>query len=234
MANQGLSFFSTTCRALIIGSSGAIGSALVKHLSNIIGADRVVGVSRIGDGLELLKPASIEAISNELDGNFRLIIDATGALEYDGIGPEKTLHAIDYDNMVNQFKVNAIGPALVLKNFEKFFPRTGKTVFASLSARVGSIGDNRLGGWISYRSSKAALNQIIKTASIELSRKYPECICVAIHPGTVKSKLTEKYIYRHDHVLPEEAASNIISVLNSLDCKDTGGFYDYAGRVIVW
>ena len=113
-------------------------------------------------------------------------------------------------------------------------PKDGVSIFASLSARVGSIQDNRLGGWVSYRASKAALNQIIKTASIEIARSYPESICVALHPGTVKSALTEKYLNTHDYVLPEIAAKNLMNVLTGLTPENSGGFFDYLGRPIPW
>ena len=229
-----LPFFTTNCRALIIGSSGTIGSALVELISGIIGPERVIGISRSKDGLDFFDSRAIEIASNKQQGFFRLIIDATGVLELEGIGPEKSLKSLEYENMVNLFKINAIGPAVLIKHFQKFLPREGKAVFATLSAKVGSTADNRLGGWISYRASKAALNQIVKTASIELARKHPELICVAIHPGTVRTKLSEKYITNYKHVLPAEAASNIIKVLSDLNPSDTGGFYDYLGRAMPW
>ena len=113
-----------------------------------------------------------------------------------------------------------------------FLPRTGKAVFVTLSARVGSIEDNRLGGWISYRASKAALNQVVKTASIEASRKNPQSLFMAIHPGTVKSKLTEKYLGNHKFVQPAEAAKNILQVIEQKGPGDTGGFYAFDGQKI--
>ena len=112
----------------------------------------------------------------------------------------------------------------------KFLPRTGKVVFATLSAKVGSVNDNRLGGWVSYRASKAALNQIVKTASIEALRKNPESLFIAIHPGTVFSKLSEKYVGNRPFVEPAVAAKNILKVIEEKDHEDTGGFFSYNGR----
>ena len=107
-------------------------------------------------------------------------------------------------------------------------------MFAALSARVGSIGDNRLGGWHSYRASKAALNQIIRGASIELARTHPHAVCLALHPGTVKTGLSAKYIGRHPAVEPAEAATNILRVIDGLGPERTGSFFDWAGREIPW
>ena len=107
-------------------------------------------------------------------------------------------------------------------------------VFAALSARVGSIGDNRLGGWYSYRTAKAALNQMIHTAAIELSRKRPESVCVALHPGTVATPFTEKYLGRHPSVTPQEAAQNLLAVLDGLGPRDTGLFFDWQGERVAW
>ena len=116
----------------------------------------------------------------------------------------------------------------------KFLPKKGKSVIVSLSARVGSISDNRLGGWVSYRSSKAALNQIVKTASIELSFKFPESICVALHPGTVESTLTQSYSSRYEVISPSDSALKLMTVINSLKPDDTGKFFDQNGIKIEW
>ena len=225
-------FFNSDCRALIIGSTGAIGSAIVNNLRKKIKAENVVTISRSDNGFDLMSPESIALEAGKLDGSFELILDATGALTIDGFGPEKSINAINYERMVNQFKVNAIGPALIIKHFMQFLPRRGKVVFATLSARVGSIDDNRLGGWISYRASKAALNQIIRTASIEASRKNPQSVFLAIHPGTVLSSLTKQYLGTHKYVQPDEAAQNILQVIERKDFTDSGGLYDFAGQKI--
>jgi NAD(P)-dependent dehydrogenase (short-subunit alcohol dehydrogenase family) len=227
-------FFNSSCRALVLGSTGSIGRALVKILKEKIGADNVVSISRLENGLNFMEPATIALEAKKQSGVFDLILDATGALEIKGNGPEKSFQSLEYEIMLDQFKVNAIGPAMIIKHFMKFLPRAGKSVFLTLSARVGSIEDNKLGGWVSYRSSKSALNQIVKTAAIELARKNPESVCIALHPGTVKSKLTERYLARNPYVEPEVAANNIIRVIEGKSSKDSGGFYDYQGGVIPW
>ena len=228
------SFFNSNCRALIIGSTGSIGRALVTTLKEKIGVDNVETISRFNDGFDFLKPETIALIAEKQSGEFQLILDATGALEINGARPEKTFKSVDYTNMINHFMINAIGPALIIKHFMNFLPRTGKSVFVTLSARVGSIGDNKLGGWVSYRSSKAALNQIVKTAAIELTRTNPHSVCIAMHPGTVKSKLTERYLTGHPHIEPELAVRNILQVIEKKSAKDSGGFYDYRGDIIPW
>jgi len=136
--------------------------------------------------------------------------------------------------MMDQFALNAVGPALVLRHASKLMPGDRRAVFAVLSARVGSIGDNRLGGWISYRSAKAAVNQIVHTAAIELSRSHPQSICVALHPGTVETPFTEKYLGRHHAVPPEEAAGNLLNVVDGLTPAESGGFFDWAGKAVPW
>ncbi|MDG2473652.1 MAG: SDR family NAD(P)-dependent oxidoreductase [Paracoccaceae bacterium] len=231
MSKKGL-FFNSECRALIIGSTGAIGSAIVEILKNKIGSENVVTISRRKNGLDFMKPETIELRAKEQNGYFNFILDATGALEISNVGPEKSLRSLDHERMVNQFTVNAIGPAMLIKHFMKFLPRNGKAVFASLSARVGSVEDNQLGGWISYRASKAALNQIIKTASIEASRINPHSVFISIHPGTVRSKLTEQYLRNHKFVEPSEAARNILQVIEQKGSQDTGGFYAFDGKRI--
>ncbi len=225
-------FLNHNCRALIIGSSGAIGAALVANLKKIIGSKNVVTLSRSQNGLDCMYPETIAKNADEQVGDFQLILDATGALEINGNGPEKSFATVDYEKMMDQFMVNAIGPAIIIKHFMKFLPRTGKVVFATLSARVGSIQDNRLGGWVSYRSSKAALNQIIKTASIEASRKNPQSVFLALHPGTVLSELTKRYIGNHRFVQPDEAAKNILKVIERKNYEDTGGFYAFDGTQV--
>ncbi len=137
--------------------------------------------------------------------------------------------------MAHAYAVNAIGPALLLKHFCPLFPRQGRVVFATLSARVGSIGDNRLGGWHSYRASKAALNQLVRTASIELHRHNPASLCVALHPGTVATPLSAPFAKAGlDVGPPEVAAAALLTVLEGLGASDTGGFFDHRGAAIEW
>lgn len=216
--------------ALIIGASGGIGRAIADALP----PTNVTCLSRSGDGFDLTDEATIAAAAKQHPGPFDLVIDTTGALEIDGVGPEKSVSAISPEAMIRQFQVNAIGPALVFKHFMKHLPRTKPALIATLSARVGSIGDNRLGGWISYRAAKAALNQIVRTTSIELRRTHPHSICVAVHPGTVRTPLTERYVGSHPAVETEEAAKNILTVLRGLSPEQTGGFFDWKGDQIEW
>ncbi|MDR6101298.1 hypothetical protein QE369_001476 [Agrobacterium larrymoorei] len=159
-------------RSLVIGSSGGIGSAVAELLEADERCSEVIGLSRSTDGLDITDERSVQDTIGRLDGEFHLIFCATGALTIDGTGPEKALKQLSPDAMMKQFALNALGPALVMKHVSARLPRRERGLMAFLSARVGSIGDNHLGGWISYRASKAALKQIIRTASIEISRTH--------------------------------------------------------------
>ena len=147
-------------------------------------------------------------------------------------GPEKTINAVKKKLMIDIMMINAIGPALLLKHFCNKLDRTKFSVFVNLSARVGSITDNRLGGWISYRSSKAALNQIIKTSSIEINRRNKNAICVGLHPGTVKTSFTEKFQNSTNTISPEESVEMMMKVIQSLSIDDNGYCYAYDGKII--
>lgn len=218
--------------ALIIGDSGGIGQAVSAHLRSRDVA--VTGLSRRRDGLDLTDEDCIRRHLTALSGPFDLIFVTTGALEIDGAVPEKTLRDLDPKALSDQFALNAIGPILVLKHAIALLDRTAPSVFAALSARVGSIGDNRLGGWYSYRTAKAGLNQLIHSAAIELARTHKQLTCVCLHPGTVATPFTEKYVGRHKSVPPEEAARNLVSVINALQPAQSGRFFDYAGQEIPW
>ncbi len=218
-------------RSLIVGSSGGIGRALARALTDA--GHEVVGLSRSEHGFDVTNAASVERGLAGLS-EFSSIIVASGALEIDGARPEKTIKAINATDMANQFAVNAIGPALILQQAPRLLRKSGRSVFAVLSARVGSIGDNKLGGWISYRAAKAAVNQIVRTSAIELARTHPEAICVALHPGTVQTAFTERYLGRHPSVTPQDAADNLLKVLAGLTPEDTGGFFDWQGKEIPW
>ncbi|MGV6846776.1 MAG: SDR family NAD(P)-dependent oxidoreductase [Marinibacterium sp.] len=219
-------------RALVIGDSGGIGGA-VRAALTASGVD-VTGLSRRRDGLDLTDEGAVAGILDGLAGDFDMIFVATGGLAIGGARPEKTVRAISASAMADQFALNAIGPALILRAAPRLLARDRRAVFAALSARVGSIGDNRLGGWIGYRAAKAALNQIVHTAAIELARSHPEAICVALHPGTVATDLTRAYLGRHDSVSPADAAANLLSVMDGLNVRDTGGFFDWAGKTVPW
>lgn len=219
-------------RALVIGSSGGIGQALVSELT---ARDwDVTGLSRSKDGLDITDEASVEAAFVKLDGTFDLVFVATGALVSQNDRPEKSLREITGGELIAQYQVNAVGPINVLKQARRFLPRKQRSVFAALSARVGSIDDNQLGGWHSYRASKAALNQLLKGASIELARTHSEAVVVALHPGTVATSFTEDYAQSYDRVQPEMAAQNLLNVLEKLGSDATGSFLDYAGDTIPW
>lgn len=217
-------------RTLVIGASGGIGAALAEALA---GTDLAV-LSRSRDGLDLTDEASVAAAARRLDAPFDLIFDATGGLEIDGIGPEKSLDEIDPAAMAAQFALNTIGPALLLKHFAPKLATDRRAVFATLSARVGSIGDNRLGGWYGYRASKAALNQIVRTAAVEIARRRPQAVVLALHPGTVTTALTAKYLGRHPAVTPADAAANLLAVIAAREPADSGGFFAWDGQPILW
>lgn len=219
-------------RVLIIGASGGIGQALAKACK--ARGDEVVGLSRAVDGFDITDERVVRRHLEQLTGSFDAVIVATGALEIEGAAPEKSIKAVTAKAMMDQFAVNALGPALVLRHAMDLLPRDRRSVFAVLSARVGSIGDNRIGGWVSYRSAKAAVNQIVHTTSIELSRTHKQTICVALHPGTAATPFTEKYLGRHPAVPPEEAAENLLEVIGTLTPKQTGQFFDWAGKAVPW
>ena len=218
-------------RALVVGASGGIGSALVEALSE---RGEVVGLSRSRDGLDVTDEASVVRVLGTLEGPFDLVVVATGALVLGGVGPEKTLRVVTAEGLAAQFAVNAVGPALVMKHVLRLMPRDRVSRLAVLSARVGSIGDNQLGGWYGYRAAKAALNQLIRTASIEARRTHPQSVFVALHPGTVETGLAPSQRAGHPSVSPEVAAANLMRVLEGLGPEATGGFFDWKGEVVPW
>jgi NAD(P)-dependent dehydrogenase (short-subunit alcohol dehydrogenase family) len=219
-------------KALIIGASGGIGAAIAAQLA---GEDwDVTGLSRAADGFDVTDPVRVATALDGLSGPFDLIVTAVGILAPASGAPEKTLAAIDADTMARVFAVNTIGPALILRHAARLLPKDRRGVIATLSARVGSIGDNHIGGWYSYRASKAALNQVVHGAAIELRRSHKQSICVALHPGTVETAFTKDYAGRHKTVPAEDAARNLLGVIAALAPDQTGGFYDYAGSEIDW
>jgi NAD(P)-dependent dehydrogenase (short-subunit alcohol dehydrogenase family) len=223
---------------VVFGASGGIGSAMVSRLSSHQCFERVVGFSRTsGPAIDLLDETSVkEAVSfAAAQGEMRIIIDATGFLHDKNHRPEKTWRELNCSQMSRSFALNAIGPALIMKHALPLLPRQGRAVFATLSARVGSIGDNHLGGWYSYRASKAALNQFVRTAAIELRRRQPEAICVALHPGTVDTPLSLPFGKSGlDVQSPDVAAKRLIAVIAALGPRDTGGFFDHRGERVQW
>ena len=219
-------------RALVFGASGGLGQAFSRFLEDKLGSENVVNVSRSFDGFEISDEEKILKFSESIEGSFNLIINATGVLQTTEEGPEKTINVVKQKLMIDMMTINAIGPALLLKNFSKKLDMTKFSVFVNLSARVGSITDNRLGGWISYRSSKAALNQIIKTSSIEINRRNKNAICVGLHPCTVKTSFTEKFQNTTETISPDESVKMMMNVVENLSVDDNGYCFAYDGKVI--
>jgi NAD(P)-dependent dehydrogenase (short-subunit alcohol dehydrogenase family) len=223
--------------ALVLGASGGIGSAFLSAFEDDPACVRATGLSRQDDGFDVTDEASVAAAAQRLESEgikFDVIVCATGALTIEGVGPEKSIRAIEPDAMAAQFALNAIGPALVLKHFTGLLHRDRRSLIAFLSARVGSIGDNRLGGWISYRASKAALNQIVRTSSIEIARTRPQAVVAALHPGTVATSLSDRFSAGHDRFSPGDSVRRMLAVLDALEPAQTGGFYAYDGTAISW
>lgn len=228
----------TTARlAVVIGATGGVGAALVSALIAHDAYDRVICLSRGSTpAVDLEKPDSLSGAADWLvnqPGEIRLVIDATGFLHDAKFSPERSLRDLDPAHLHKAFAINAVGPALLMRNILPLLPRKGRAVFATLSARVGSIGDNRLGGWHAYRASKSALNQFVRGAAIELSRKRPEAICVALHPGTVDTRLSAPFSKSGLDVRPAgEAASDILRVIEALSVDQSGGFFDHKGEPV--
>jgi NAD(P)-dependent dehydrogenase (short-subunit alcohol dehydrogenase family) len=233
-----LSSFPEPGVAAIFGASGGIGGALVDALRTAGQFQHVIGFGRTSSpSIDLLDEASLEnaaAFAAE-KGELRLVIDATGFLHDSRQAPEKSWRQLDAANLARSYALNAIGPALIMKHVLPLLPRSGKTVFATLSARVGSIGDNRLGGWYAYRASKAALNQLVRTAAVELARRSPEALCIAMHPGTVATALSAPFAATGLHVhAPAEAARHLLTVIDKLTPGDNGCFFDWRGQSVPW
>lgn len=225
--------------ALVVGGSGAIGAAMAERLRRLDWFKDVLVVSRKSvppvDITDEKSVVDLVSAVRGVEGELRLVFDASGFLSNDAVKPEKSILSVDTKALLEGLKVNAIGPLLLLKHLYPLFPLEGKSVFASLSARVGSISDNSLGGWYSYRGSKAALNQYIKTASIEIGRRRPSCSCVVLHPGTVQSKLSAPFLKSNLNVIsPEIAAERLAEVILELDSSDTGSFFDNRKERIEW
>ncbi|MBC7135771.1 MAG: SDR family NAD(P)-dependent oxidoreductase [Oceanibaculum nanhaiense] len=225
--------------AVVIGAGGGIGAAVLDQLRQRGSFALVLGFGRHSDpALDLLDEASIEKAARHvatLPGELRLLFDASGFLHGYGFQPEKSWRDLDPAHLAHNFAVNAIGPALLMKHFLPMLPRQGKAVFATLSAKVGSIGDNQLGGWYGYRAAKAALNQLVHTAAIELKRSRPQAICVALHPGTVDTHLSAPFAKSGLAVRPpEEAAADLLAVIDGLKPEQTGSFFDYRGAPLPW
>jgi NAD(P)-dependent dehydrogenase (short-subunit alcohol dehydrogenase family) len=224
--------------AIIFGGNGGIGAALVDELTARQKHVAVLALSRTsGPAIDLLDESSIAQAASQLrqaGASPRLIVVATGILHTDGKGPEKSLRELDPEWMVENYRLNAIGPALIAKHFLPLMPRQGRICLAVLSARVGSISDNRLGGWHSYRASKAALNMLVRNIAIEWQRKNADAIIVGMHPGTVETPLSGPFKGNpsHERQKPATAAAKLLDVLEGLQPKDSGQLFAYDGSII--
>ena len=243
-----LKSFTPAANVAVVGASGGIGQAVVKLLNEDPSVALIHAFSRSAtnarDGkvyqlpIDLLDEQSIiravdVATSREpLD----LVFIASGMLHRDdAVRPEKTMRDLSVSAMLEVFNVNTIGPALLAKHFLPAMRKNGKTVFAALSARIGSISDNRRGGWVSYRASKAALNMVIKTLSIEQIRRFPESIVVSLHPGTVDTALSKPFssgVAENALFAPERSAASLLKVIDGLDVADSGNFFAWDGSAI--
>lgn len=232
--------------AVVFGAGGAIGGAIAARL---VAAGREVhaGVRRIGDAV----PAGARKFTFDFDdeatiaaaaanfGQPATVIVATGLLhdEAAGIAPEKSMRALDGGAMARVLAVNTIGPALVAKHVLPRLPRERRAVFAVLSAKVGSIGDNRLGGWHAYRASKAALNMLVRNFAIECARTHPRAVIAALHPGTVDSRLSAPFqrgVPAGKLLSPDQSAGHLLDVLDRLTPADSGGLFAWDGERLPW
>ncbi|WP_283188572.1 SDR family NAD(P)-dependent oxidoreductase [Pseudomonas sp. PMCC200344] len=222
-------------RALVIGASGALGAAFCELLNEDPRCSVVRELGRnSAPGLDLEKPDSIASAAAELaeEAPYQLILHAAGLLHREDIKPEKSYSSIEADALQAIFQVNALGPALVLRHFLPLLDPRG--AMAVLSAKVGSIGDNRLGGWYAYRASKAALNMLIKTAAIELARTRPQTRLLSLHPGTVISGLSQPFKGASAARPASLAARELLSLIDRLAPADSGNFFAYNGERLPW
>ena len=223
-------------RALIIGASGGIGAAFVDALTQNPRCGQVLGLHRHSDpAIDFDDEASVAAAAAELarQPKFHLIINATGVLHSPDAMPEKKLSDLNYAQLMDTFRINTFGPAMVLRHFTPLLDPE-RSAMALISAKVGSIEDNRLGGWYSYRASKAALNMLIKTAAIEVKRSKPQAVLVSLHPGTVNSRLSQPFRGAEIGRPAADAAQDMLRVINQLKPADTGSFYAYDGKPLPW
>ena len=225
--------------AVVIGSGGGLGAALLGQLERDDNFSQAVGLSRNTevsvnylDESSIAKAAkSIASLCATSNLQLRLLLVATGFLHGEQGQPERSFTNLDAGYLAQVFQINTLGPALVMKHFLPLLPKTGRCVAGFVSAKVGSISDNALGGWYGYRASKAALNQLVKTASIELTRRNKDSICVSLHPGTVATKLSEPFAKTGLNVRSAiEAADDLLAVLAGLNPADTGCLVDYKGQ----
>ena len=238
MARAGSLSAWTMEKVVVIGASGGIGAALAEALDGEgVGVIRFARNAMGAMPIDLTDEASIAAAATEAarGGTPDTVLVTTGLLHEGERGPERALKELDPAWLTRNFRVNAIGPALVAKHFLPILPRDRRTIFAALSARVGSISDNRLGGWHSYRAAKAALNQLIRTIAIEEKRRNPQGIVVALHPGTVDTGLSKPFqanVKPGQLFAPDRAAVQLLDVLDGLKAADSGKLFAWDGQEI--
>ncbi|MFM7026389.1 MAG: SDR family NAD(P)-dependent oxidoreductase [Limnohabitans sp.] len=221
-------------RALVVGASGSIGKAFVQALRADPRCSNVQAVQR-GEPIDwdLGDEASLTALAAQVQGPLHLVVDATGALMMDGHGPEKRLQELDAQRLLHNLQVNAVGPALLLRHLSPQLARGERVIWGKLSARVGSIEDNHKGGWYGYRMAKAALNQMLQTAAIELARQRPLAVVAALQPGTVRSALSHPFA-GSDALDPEVSVQGLLQALDAAPATGRALFLDYRGQSIAW
>jgi NAD(P)-dependent dehydrogenase (short-subunit alcohol dehydrogenase family) len=247
MSDTLLTQLSPGSRAMIVGASGGLGSALTQRLAVEPAIDTVYALSRTpieppaGHVMtwqaDVMTESDIQLSMERAckDAPLELVIVATGALHGDGLKAEKDWRELDPERLTQAFALNAVAPAMVAKHALPALSKEGFRCFAALSARIGSIGDNRKGGWYGYRASKAALNQFIKTFSLELERKNPGALCVGLHPGTVDTGLSkpfQRFVPEGQLFSPDYAAERLLTVINALSPEDNGRCLAWDGKVI--
>lgn len=227
--------------AVVVGAGGGLGAALLAQLQADGSYARVLALGRSSEWpIDYAQEASIAAAAQVVAGicdqsglELRLLLVASGFLHGEAGQPERSWSHLDMAYLQHVFLVNTLGPALLIKHFFPLLPKRGPCVAAFVSARVGSIADNALGGWYGYRASKAALNQLVKTASIELTRRNPDSVCVALHPGTVDTALSQPFAKTGLKVRPpQQAARELLGVITAVQPADTGALMDYQGQTL--
>jgi NAD(P)-dependent dehydrogenase (short-subunit alcohol dehydrogenase family) len=224
-------------RALVIGATGAIGAAMVRQLEGDPRCAKVIGLARNSQpAVDFDDEATIANAANavRVHGPLHLVVIATGTLHGEQGMPEKRMAQLRYDHMEAVFRTNTFGPALALSHFAPLLDKSQRSVMSVVSAKVGSIGDNRLGGWYSYRASKAALNMLLKTAAIEVQRTHPLAVLAALHPGTVDSALSAPFRGAEIGRPATQAAEELLAVLDGLAPEQTGEFWAYDGQHLPW
>ena len=236
--------FGDNLKVAVFGAGGGIGSSLVDVLAEASNVDTVFAISRQGmSGAQCVAPVrcidytdqNIEALARDLP-ELDLVICALGILHGDSFGPEKSRRDLSLENMQRVFHVNTFLPSLIAKQMLPKLKRDSKSVFAALSARVGSISDNRLGGWYSYRASKAALNMMIKNMAIEHARRFKESAVIGLHPGTVDTGLSKPFqtnVAKDKLFDAEFSAARLLDVIEKVTPTETGKIFAWDGQEIL-